>query len=223
MTCGSADKSPMTSTGPCSTCSITKSACCARMARNKRDVAKTRSVTHTTHLCEGKRLRLSASRSQGLLPQGPLAREAMRVEHCGDFGVRRFVHSVARIAGEFGSHHARQLPARPRTGGALCAPRLIHPVGVVLKMNARVSNEHAVGRMADDPPHRAIRQGPRLQSRLSSIQVRAKRAIEAQQRAGSQLPLPQGLAVLEARLIKLGAAIAVAKGVQRAPIHTRAV
>src|SRR5581483_11548524 len=101
----------------------------------------------------------------------------------------------------------------------LVATRLVHPIGIVLKMHARIAEKQFRRRAPDQPAHRGIRQRPLAQRRLVAAQVGAERPVEAEQCPRRQASLPQRLAVLEAGEVEFAAAFAPAVRVQRAPVE----
>ena len=54
-------------------------------------------------------------------------------------------HLMLRIVGQIGTHHARESPAGPGPPATLFTARLVHAVGVVLKMNPRIPEKNIAG------------------------------------------------------------------------------
>lgn len=134
---------------------------------------------------------------------------------------RRLGDAVAWVGGEFGPQRAGEGPAGPGTPRALVAPRGVHAVGVVLEMDAGIAEKNVRRRVAQQPDHCAVRQRPGVEHGLVAIQFRAKRSVEAEHRAGGEAALPEGVRVLQAVVIELGAAFVLAMDVQRPPVETR--
>ena len=126
---------------------------------------------------------------------------------------------MSRIPGEVGSRAADQRPAGPGPPAPQFPPRLVHPIGVVLKMDPRVPHENIRRRPGDEPSHRRVGQRPRTQHRIALRQVGAEGAVETKHRPRRATTRPQGLSVFEANQVKIRATSAIAKRVQRAPVE----
>jgi len=80
----------------------------------------------------------------------------------------------------------------------LGAAGFVHAVGVVLKMHARIADEHLRRGVHEEPRHRCIGQGPSLDLGFVPAQISPEGAVEAQHGARSQAALPETLAVFQA-------------------------
>lgn len=130
----------------------------------------------------------------------------------------RLDHLMFRVGGQLGSNGARESPARPGAPATLFATGFIHPVGIMLKVNPGIADGELWRRERDQPRHRSIREGKLAEHRFFSGQIGAECPIKTEQCPRRETLLPEGVTVLETGVIKLGAAIAFAKGVQRPPV-----
>src|SRR5207237_1152701 len=116
----------------------------------------------------------------------------------------------------------RESPTSPGAPAPLVASRLVHAIGVVLKMHAGIAEEYITRRARDQPRHGAVGQRMFAQDGFITLEIGAERAIQTEERARRQAALPECVAVLEAREIKLRAAIRFAERMQRAPVEAGA-
>jgi len=107
----------------------------------------------------------------------------MRSERDRDVIGRRFDHLMPWVGEELRPHHAHECPTRPRAPAALVAPRLVHPISVVLKMYTRIADEHVGRGVGHHPRHGCIRQRPLAEHRFIAPEVGPERTIEAEDRA----------------------------------------
>ena len=152
-------------------------------------------------------------------PQLRFARMPMRSERDRDVIGRRLDHLMPRVGGELRPHHAHECPTRPRAPAALVAPRLVHPISVVLKMYTRIADEHVGRGVGHHPRHSCIRQRPLAERRFIAPEVGPERTIEAEDRARRQAALPEGVAVLQTVQIKFRPALRAPMRVQRPPVE----
>lgn len=123
------------------------------------------------------------------------------------------------IGGKFRPHHAHECPTRPRAPATLVAPRLVHPIGVVLKMYARIADEHVGRRVGHHPRHGRIRQRPVAEHRFIAPEIGPERTVEAEDRARRQAALPEGVAVFQTVKIKFRPTLRAPMRVQRPPVE----
>ena len=159
------------------------------------------------------------SRRQHRTPQLRFARMPMRTERDRDVIGRRFDHLMPWVGGELRPPHAHECPTRPRAPAALVTPRLVHPIGVVLKMYARIADEHVGRGVGHQPRHGCIRQRPVAEHRFITPEIGPERTVEAEDRARRQAALPEGVAVLQTIKIKSRPALPAPMRVQRPPIE----
>ncbi len=126
---------------------------------------------------------------------------------------------MSRVRPKFRSGHAHERPTGPRAPAALVAARLVHPVGIVLKMHARISDKYVRGRLSHEPFHGRKRQRPLAQHRFVAPEIGPERAIEAEERARGQAALPEGVTILQTIQVELGPAFRSAMRVQRPPVE----
>lgn len=138
----------------------------------------------------------------------------MQPERGGNLIECRLCDSVARIAGQIWPDRSNEGPAGPGARPALVAARLIHAPRVVLEVHAWIAKKHLRRRMRDEPRGRRVGQRAGAEHRLVAPQIGAQRAVETKEGARGETALPQGVAIFEAREIKLRAAIRVAVNVQ---------
>lgn len=143
----------------------------------------------------------------------------MRSERDRDVIGRRLDHLMPRVGEELRPHHAHECPTRPRAPAALVAPRLVHPISVVLKMYTRIADEHVGRGVGHHPRHSCIRQRPLAEHRFIAPEVGPERTIEAEDRARRQAALPEGVAVLQTVQIKSRPALRAPMRVQRPPVE----
>ena len=159
------------------------------------------------------------SRRQHRTPQLRFARMPMRTERDRDVIGRRFDHLMPWVGGELRPHHAHECPTRPRAPAALVTPRLVHPIGVVLKMYARIADEHVGRGVGHQPRHGCIRQRPVAEHRFITPEIGPERTVEAEDRARRQAALPEGVAVFQTVKIKSRPALPAPMRVQRPPVE----
>ena len=126
---------------------------------------------------------------------------------------------MPRIARQPRRHRPRERPTRPRTPTALLAPRLVHAVGIVLKVHPWISDKHPARRPGDHPRRRRIRHLPRAKNRLLAGKFRAESPVQTEERPCSQTTLPKRVAVFQAAEIEIRPPLLVAVGMQRPPIE----
>lgn len=143
-----------------------------------------------------------------------LAQRGLDFRHC------RFNDMMLGIGGQVWADGPREGPAGPGPPPPLITTRLVHAIGVMLEMHARIADKNARWRVGDQPRHRSIRQRMRAQDRFVARQFGSEGAIETKQRARGEPLLPQRMSVFEAGKIKFGSAILGAMGMQRAPVET---
>lgn len=94
-----------------------------------------------------------------------------------DFGLRWFDYRMEGIAWEFRANDTRQLPAGPRAPAALVTAGFVHAIRQVLEMDTGIADENIRRRVAQEPAHPGIGQGPAVQFRFIALQVGAKTAV----------------------------------------------
>ena len=152
-------------------------------------------------------------------PELDFAAETVSPELTVDFLETGLLHDVQWVARQGRSNRPGQCPTGPGARPALLPPGMVHPTGVMLKMHPGIAHEHVRRRVRQEPGNRGIRQWPRSQRGLVSAQFRPQGPVEAQQSAGGQAPLPQGMGVLETVMIKLPATHVLPMNMQRAPVE----
>jgi hypothetical protein len=105
----------------------------------------------------------------------------MKAKRGADFLVGRFMHLMLGVGRQIRPDCPGYRPARPRARLALLTPRCIHPISIMLKVHARVADEHTVRGVCDDPTCCCVRQRPLTQHGLGARQVGPEGAIQTQQ------------------------------------------
>lgn len=141
------------------------------------------------------------------------------VEGGGDFVEGGFFDAVFGVAREIGSGLAGDGPAGPGAPFALLASRFAEAVGVVLEVDARVSEEDVGRGVAEDVEERGVGEWVLFKDVFESGEVGAPGAIEAKDSAGGESVSPEVLGVLEAGEVERGSAVVAAEFVERFPGH----
>ncbi len=144
----------------------------------------------------------------------------MGVKLCFDLGESGFLDLVPRVSRKFGKGCAGEGPAGPGAPFALKAPRLAETIGVVLEMDARVSEEGSRRGVLEEFDESGVGERPGFQGGFAALQVRAPSTVETEDGSGGKSLQPKVLRVFEASQVELGLALLFAKSIQRAPIHT---
>lgn len=149
---------------------------------------------------------------QHRLPLGALAWQAVGVELGGDLIRGGFKDSMSGIGGKFRAHGPADLPARPGAPAALFTPRLVHPVGEMLEMHARVADKDVGRGVAEKPGHCGVRQRPVEQHPFIALQIGQEGAVEFQEGPGGMALLPEKMRIGERRKVEPGTADGAVRG-----------
>ncbi len=111
------------------------------------------------------------------------------------------------VPGKIGKGFARKRPASPRTPFALLFPRRTEAVGVVLKMDWRISEEAVTWSFGENADEGLVGKGPGFQDWLRAIKIRSPGPVQAQDCPSWQSLTPKGLSILEAGGVEFGTTI----------------
>lgn len=144
----------------------------------------------------------------------------MLAQRFSDSAVVWLDHRMLRIGREMGRDDAHDGPTSPSAPTALLAPRVVHAIRVMLKMDSWISHKNFRWHVLDKPFQRLIRQRPFHENGFVAAQVGAERAVQTQDGSRRESALPKRVSILEAVVIKFRAADILPMDVQCAPIES---
>ena len=113
---------------------------------------------------------------------------------------------------------AGERPAGPSPPASLLAAGLIHAIGQVLKMHARIADKNVGRSFLQQPDNGRIWQRPDGKYGFVATHIGKQCAVEAKDGTGGEAATPQVMTVIERGEIKIRATIGAMK-IKRAPVH----